>query len=91
VSECDLLISDLGLPETDGCTLLRQIRELEAGSQLPPVPAVALTAFAREKDRTAALEAGFQSYLSKPIDPEQLLNVLHHLAAGKNSGGGALK
>ena len=59
---------------------MRQIRNLEAADKATPVPAVALTAFARDEDRVAAFEAGFQSYLTKPIQPEQLLDVLQQLA-----------
>ena len=71
-----MLLSDIGLPEMDGYELLRHLREHEATTKLDPVPAIAVTAFAREEDRNQALEAGFQHYLSKPIEPDELLAVV---------------
>ncbi len=72
-SRPDLVVSDVGLPGTDGKSMLRQIRALEDANGSRTVPAVALTAFAREEDRSAAIAAGFTHYLSKPVDPDQLL------------------
>jgi CheY-like chemotaxis protein len=70
-----VLISDIGMPGTDGHELIREVREL-VHSQLSRIPAMALTAFARPEDRSRALLAGFQVHLSKPIDPRELiLNV----------------
>jgi len=66
-----VLISDIGMPGTDGYALMRKVRSLppERGGQ---VPAVALTAYAREQDRHRAIEAGYQLHLAKPIEVEQL-------------------
>ncbi|EYF02627.1 hybrid sensor histidine kinase/response regulator [Chondromyces apiculatus] len=67
-----LIVSDLGMPGEDGLSLIRRIRALppeDGGS----TPAVALTAFAREHERGEALAAGFQSHVSKPVDPEKLV------------------
>ena len=75
----DVLVSDLGMPNVDGYALMRQIRQLEA-AQCADMPAVDLTAYARESDRIAALEAGFQVHLAKPFDPNQLINVVAKLA-----------
>ena len=61
---CDVLVSDIGMPEMDGLTLIRTIRHRWSAEALP---AVALTAFAMESDRQAALAAGFQRYVTKPI------------------------
>ena len=61
---CDVLVSDIGMPEMDGLTLIRTIRHRWSAESLP---AVALTAFAMESDRQAALAAGFQRYVTKPI------------------------
>jgi signal transduction histidine kinase len=71
----DLLLSDIGLPGEDGLALMRAIRTLapEQGGQ---VPAVALTAYAREQDRAQALHAGFQAHLPKPIQPQDLVRVI---------------
>ena len=75
----DVLVSDIGLPEEDGYMLIRQIRELspEAGGQ---IPAVALTAYTGEAEETAALAAGFQIHIAKPIEPDQLVSVVGSLA-----------
>lgn len=68
----DLLISDIGLPDTNGYELLQQIRALspEQGGQLP---AIALSGYADPQTVARAEEAGFQSYLSKPVDIDQLV------------------
>jgi CheY-like chemotaxis protein len=60
----DVLVSDVGMPEMDGLTLIRTIRRTRPADELP---AVALTAFAMESDRQAGLAAGFQRYVTKPI------------------------
>ncbi|MDZ8239460.1 MAG: chemotaxis protein CheB [Nostoc sp. ChiQUE01a] len=74
----DLLLSDIGMPEEDGYTLIRQVRALsvEQGGQ---IPAVAMTAYARAHDPREALSAGFQVYLAKPVDPERLIFVVASL------------
>lgn len=81
IKQCqpDILISDIGMPIEDGYMLLRQVRALEPnqGSQ---IPAVALTAYARSEDRRQALLAGFQSYLTKPVEPGELVAVIASLS-----------
>jgi PAS domain S-box-containing protein len=74
----DILVSDIGMPEVDGYTLLRQVRSLppECGGQ---IPAIALTAYAGEINQQQALAAGFQSHLSKPIDPDLLVQTVIQL------------
>ena len=74
----DLLISDLGMPEVDGFELLSWVRALprDRGGLLP---AVALTAFARSEDRLRALEAGFSSHISKPVEPSELIDTVGSL------------
>ncbi len=72
----DVLISDIGMPDQDGYDLIKQVRSLE---QLGQIPAMALTAYAREEDRTRALAAGFQMYLSKPVEPEKLASAIAQL------------
>ncbi|BAY31697.1 PAS/PAC sensor hybrid histidine kinase [Nostoc carneum NIES-2107] len=71
----EILISDIGMPEEDGYTLIRKVRLLEAekGGQ---IPAIALTAYAREEDSTEAIAAGFHMYASKPIEPAKLINMI---------------
>ncbi len=76
----DVLISDIGMPEQDGYTLIQKVRNLEAQIQREPVPAIALTAYARAEDRDRALEAGYQVHLPKPIEPGELIGAVARLA-----------
>ncbi|MGE5656973.1 MAG: PAS domain-containing protein [Actinomycetota bacterium] len=71
----DILLSDVGMPDEDGFTLIRRIRSLPSG-QGGRIPAAALTAYAREGDRLDALSAGFHLHIPKPIEPIQLLTVI---------------
>ncbi|MHC5862837.1 response regulator, partial [Nostoc sp.] len=75
----DLLLADIGMPEEDGYSLIRQVRELEAlaGGQ---IPAVAITAYATEQERQRAIDAGFQMHLAKPIDLTQLVLMIANLS-----------
>ena len=75
----DVLVSDIGMPVSDGYALIRRLRAL-APEQGGLLPAVALTAFAREEDRIQALKAGFQMHVPKPIEPMQLVAVVASLA-----------
>jgi PAS domain S-box-containing protein len=74
----DLLISDIGMPHEDGYSLISKVRMLprEDGH---PLPAVALTAYARSEDRIRALRAGYQMHLVKPVEPNELLIVVASL------------
>ncbi|MEH2231597.1 MAG: response regulator [Nostoc sp.] len=71
----DLLISDIGMPDMDGYTLIRQIRK-QSPEQGGEIPAIALTAYAGEIDRQQALAAGFQHHISKPIELEVLIQAI---------------
>ncbi|MHC5777255.1 hybrid sensor histidine kinase/response regulator [Nostoc sp.] len=71
----DILISDIGMSEQDGYTLIRKLRSLEP-EKGGRIPAIALTAYTREEDRLEALSAGFQQHLSKPIDPTKLIAMV---------------
>ena len=82
----DVLICDVGMPETDGYTLMRQIRTLD-DPEKSGVAAVALTAYARLEDRMAAIRAGFQNHLPKPVEPSELLAVVHSLANPRSKPG----
>ncbi|MEJ8826097.1 response regulator [Variovorax humicola] len=68
----DVLVSDIGMPGKDGYTLIREIRKREAASG-QHLQAIALTAFARERDQRQALEAGFDAHCAKPLQPLKLL------------------
>jgi PAS domain S-box-containing protein len=72
----DILVSDIGMPDEDGYDLIRQVRSRIAAKALP---AVALTAFARSEDRRRALLAGFQTHVTKPVDPAELIAVVASL------------
>lgn len=73
----DLLLSDIGMPNEDGYNLIRKVRNL--ADKIATLPAIALTAYARSEDRLRALEAGFQTHVSKPIEPEELVTVVANL------------
>ena len=75
----DVLVSDIGLPGTDGYDLMRTLRANE-GPLARPLPSVALTAFARPEDRQRALDAGFSLHLSKPLEPRTLVAAVSRLA-----------
>jgi signal transduction histidine kinase len=79
-SKIDVLLSDIGLSDTDGYELIRQVRLMDKGDGRN-IPAVALTACATEEDRRRALSAGFQCHLPKPVEPTELIAVLSRLAA----------
>jgi CheY-like chemotaxis protein len=71
----DVLVSDIGMPEEDGYSLMRSVRRFgaEDGGK---VPAVALTAYARDEDRMRALLAGYQVHVAKPVNPAELVAVI---------------
>jgi CheY-like chemotaxis protein len=71
----DALVTDLGLPETDGYALLRSVRR-EEGDADGHLPAIAVTGFATPEDRDRALASGFQAHLAKPIDPGDLVDAV---------------
>ncbi|HEV2761442.1 MAG TPA: PAS domain S-box protein [Pyrinomonadaceae bacterium] len=80
----DVIVSDIGMPGMDGYELLRRVRALspdEGGL----TPALALTAYAGDADRVHALRAGFQSHVSKPVNPPALLEAVAALAARARS------
>lgn len=73
----DVLITDIGMPEEDGYSLIRQVRALEVGGQ---IPAAAITAYATEQERQMAIDAGFQIHLAKPIDFTELVSMIANLS-----------
>lgn len=76
----DLLLSDIGLPDRDGYQLIRELRSRSAWQGRP---AIACSAYALPEDRTRALEAGFDRFMTKPIEPEDLIQSI---AAVRGSG-----
>ena len=68
----DVLLSDIGMPDMDGFELIRRARAGET-SRASPIPAIAITAYARPEDRQRTLLAGFHLHLSKPIEAGELI------------------
>ncbi|HET6980007.1 MAG TPA: CHASE domain-containing protein [Pyrinomonadaceae bacterium] len=75
----DVLVSDIAMPGEDGYGLIEKIRLLENGA-LESIPAVAITAYAKDEDRERALSAGFQIYLAKPVELTELISVVARAA-----------
>ena len=71
----DVLVSDIGMPVTDGYELMMRIRRL-GSARHGDIPAVALTAFARSEDRARALGAGYSAHISKPIEAVNLIAAI---------------
>ncbi|MES1171565.1 MAG: response regulator, partial [Actinomycetota bacterium] len=84
----DVLVSDIAMPDEDGYFLIRELRG-RAPDEGGTIPAVALTAYARDEDRQRALAAGFQSHLAKPVEPCDLAAAIASLAPAHASRGGA--
>ena len=72
----DLIVSDLGLPDGHGTTLLRQARAMR------PVTAIALSGYGLEHDLEATRAAGFVTHLVKPIEPLMLQNAIERALGG---------
>jgi len=75
-----VLVSDIGMPEEDGFSLIRRVRALppaEGGA----TPAVAVTAFTGVEHRIRALEAGFNQHVGKPFEPQELAAIVRRLAS----------
>ncbi len=81
----DVVLSDIGMPEEDGYSLMRRIRE--SGFN---VPAIAVTAFARPDERARARVVGFDAHIAKPLDPVQLLGTIARLVSRSRSDGGSI-
>ncbi len=78
----DLVVSDISMPEMDGYQLLQKLRELPS---MANVPAVALTGYGRGADVERARAEGFAEHLTKPLDLDQLLQIVRRLTDGKSS------
>ena len=71
--DVDIVLMDIMMPEMDGIDTMKAIRQI---SHFKDLPIVAVTAKAMKGDREKCIEAGAWDYLSKPVDPEQMLSVL---------------
>lgn len=76
----DLILSDIGLPQMDGFEMMKELRQLP---NMSDVPAIALTGYVSQKDTRMALESGFNAYISKPVEPAELMSTIARLL--KNS------
>ncbi|HEV2669079.1 MAG TPA: ATP-binding protein [Blastocatellia bacterium] len=71
----DVIVSDIAMPGEDGYSLIRRVRAMEP-EQGARIPAIALTAYSRTKDRVQALAAGFQIHLPKPVNAAELAHAI---------------
>ena len=84
IKQPDVMISDIGMAGENGYSLIRKVRMRE--SQLGwHMPSAALTAYAKPEDRAAALAAGFEDHLAKPVEPDRLPNFVAELARKRSS------
>jgi PAS domain S-box-containing protein len=84
----DIIVSDIGLPRMDGYELLSRLRQLP---HMREVPALALTGYAAPRDAEAALAAGFDAHLAKPVDPATLAERMDELMGGAGATGEAVE
>ena len=75
----DLIVSDIEMPDEDGFSLIKKLREFNK-TQVRKIPAIALTAHARPSERLKVLSAGFQTHLAKPVETAELLAVIASFA-----------
>ena len=78
----DILLLDLGMPKLDGFGVIKKVRE---NPQLAGLPVLAVTAYAMRGDREKALDAGFDGYVSKPINAAALSQAMESLLGGSVS------
>lgn len=71
----NVIVSDIGMAEMDGYMLMQEIRS-RPDHQTGRIPAIALTAYARDFDQQKALQVGFQSHITKPVEPEALIEAI---------------
>ena len=88
----DIVICDLALNGADGYGFLRMLREEETQRVVPlAVHVVALTGYTEDADRERALKAGFELFLIKPFDPDELIRAIEVTAAGQAASFAALR
>ncbi len=78
----DFLLSDVGMPEMDGYTMMQQVRSWHSNENRQ-IPAIALTAYAGESDQQQARSAGFQAHIAKPVDSTELIRQISALRSSK--------
>ncbi|HYO91547.1 MAG TPA: response regulator [Pyrinomonadaceae bacterium] len=72
----DVIVSDIGMPEMNGYELAKRLRQMPDYSH---VPMIAVTGYAMYKDKSQALDSGFNAHLSKPVNPTTLLDLIEQL------------
>jgi diguanylate cyclase len=80
----DIVVSDIGMPDVDGFELIRRIRALGEACG-GTVPALALTAFTRAEDQQRALKAGFDLYMTKPVEPSTFASNVARMVGSRAS------
>jgi len=82
----DVMVSDLAMPGEDGYSLIAKVREREAQNG-KRIAALALTAYVRVEDRARALSAGFNMFVPKPVEPNELIAAIANLAETRGFAG----
>jgi ATP-binding cassette subfamily B protein len=85
----DVFICDIPLPEEDGFAVMKQVRALEGERRVKMsqrIPAIALTSMARGETWMRALSAGFNTHITKPVEPEELVMLIYSLAGERREG-----
>ena len=80
LSHPDVIVSDLGLPEEDGFEFIKRIRKTK---ELAAVPAIALTGFGEPRDVQQALSLGFTAHLTKPVEGNELADLIEKLTTSR--------
>jgi len=76
-SRPDVLVSDIAMPDEDGYQLIKKVIAMDIE---PRIPAIAITAYAKEEDKERALAAGYQRYLTKPVELGEFISAVAELA-----------
>ena len=84
----DVLVSDIGMPGEDGYALIQKVRQLES-EHVRNTPAIALTGYARVEDRVRTLSAGYQTFVPKPVEANELAIAIASLI-GRANGSSAM-
>jgi CheY-like chemotaxis protein len=74
----DVLVTDIGMPEEDGYSLVRKLRTLSLGERMV---VIALTGYASRGDIETAIDAGFDLHVPKPVDFDSFVPIIRRLAA----------
>jgi CheY-like chemotaxis protein len=75
----DIIVTDIGMPQEDGYSLVRRLRSLQSGRQML---AIAVTGYASNSDIEAAMDAGFDLHVPKPLDFNTFVPMVRRLADG---------